>query len=105
MTGVENREAFLEEHGKKLDPIVPTDSELLPLKLIGHRAHQVYAAAAEPWPEDSVELIHDLRVATRRLREGLAMASPLLHRKKVRRADRRAQKLGRVLGERRMADV
>jgi CHAD domain-containing protein len=106
MTGTENLQAFLDEHGKKLDPLSRSDSgSALLLKLLGHRAHQVYTEAAKPWPEDSVELVHDLRVATRRMREALAIARPLVDGKKADRADRRARKLGRVLGERRIADV
>jgi CHAD domain-containing protein len=106
MTGMDNLRAFLDEHGQKLAAVTHEDSGTpLLLKLIGHRTHQVYAIASQPWPADSVDLVHDLRVATRRLREALAIASPLIDARKAARADRRAQKLGRKLGERRIADV
>jgi CHAD domain-containing protein len=106
MPQLEFLRGFIEEHGKKLDPISLDDAgSLLTQKLIGHRAHQVYGVGARPWPEDTVELVHDLRVGCRRLREALAIASPCLDPERTERANVRAQALGRVLGERRIADV
>jgi protein phosphatase len=99
--------ALLEGAGRDAPTrLEPTDSgSALTVKLLAHRAHRVFAAAAGEWPADSMELVHDLRVATRRLREALAIARPLLPKRLADRIDRRAQKLGRVLGERRIADV
>lgn len=74
-------------------------------RLLEPRVHAVYARALEPWPEDPTELVHDLRVATRRLREALALARPLLPAEETRAADRRAQRFGRALGPLRTADV
>jgi CHAD domain-containing protein len=99
--------AQLEGAGRdRPERLAPNDAgSALLVKLLAHRTHQVYAAAARDWPEDSVELVHDLRVATRRLREALAVIRPLVGKKRWARMDRRAQKLGRALGERRIADV
>lgn len=87
-------------------PLSPEDAgtELL-AKLLGGRAHLVYAGALAPWPEDGVEHVHDLRVATRRLREALALGARVLDREEAKRADRRARALGRALGACRTFDV
>ncbi|UPU35001.1 CHAD domain-containing protein [Geomonas paludis] len=48
--------------------------------------------------------VHDLRVASRRLREGLALFAPLLPEKKVARLSRRVKRLTILLGELRNVD-
>ncbi|MBU5636768.1 CHAD domain-containing protein [Geomonas sp. Red69] len=48
--------------------------------------------------------VHDLRVASRRLREGLALFAPLLPGKKVARLSRRVKRLTTLLGELRNID-
>ncbi|WP_224983209.1 CHAD domain-containing protein [Geomonas agri] len=48
--------------------------------------------------------VHDLRVASRRLREGLALFSPMLPGKKVSRLSRKVKKLTVLLGELRNVD-
>ncbi|MBJ6750518.1 CHAD domain-containing protein [Geomonas anaerohicana] len=48
--------------------------------------------------------VHDLRVASRRLREGLALFAPLLPEKKVARLSRRVKKLTIMLGDLRNVD-
>lgn len=48
--------------------------------------------------------VHDLRVASRRLREGLALFSPLLPRKKVAGLSRRVKRVTELLGELRNTD-
>lgn len=51
------------------------------------------------------EPIHDLRVATRRLRAALDLAGEIASRKRARRIRRDLRRLGRALGELREADV
>lgn len=77
----------------------------LTVALLATRIHRVYGIASLDWPDDDVEHVHDLRVATRRLREALALAAPLFRRKKVAQINRRARDFGRALGERRIYDV
>jgi len=48
--------------------------------------------------------VHDLRVASRRLREGLALFSPCFPAKKSARLDKRVRKVTRMLGELRNTD-
>ncbi|WP_162605121.1 CHAD domain-containing protein [Geomonas oryzae] len=50
------------------------------------------------------EDVHDLRVASRRLREGLALFAPILPRGRLRRLSHRVRELTRLLGELRNAD-
>ncbi|TGU71211.1 CHAD domain-containing protein [Geomonas terrae] len=50
------------------------------------------------------EDVHDLRVASRRLREGLALFAPILPRGRLRRLSHRVRGLTRLLGELRNAD-
>ena len=57
--------------------------------------------AAESFQEDDV---HDLRVASRRLREGLALFSPCLSAKKAARMVKQVKKVTRMLGELRNTD-
>jgi CHAD domain-containing protein len=73
----------------------------------------VFHAASGPWPEgapDDVEApdvrhVHQLRVATRRLRAALAVAEPALSPRRAKRARLELRALGRALGPRRAADV
>lgn len=51
-----------------------------------------------------VDAVHDLRVASRRLREGLALFAPVLPAGRARRLSRRVRELTRLLGELRNAD-
>lgn len=77
----------------------------LSVALLATRIHKVYGLGSLDWPDDDVEHVHDLRVATRRMREAMAIASRILPEKRVRRANRRARSLGRAFGERRICDV
>lgn len=86
--------------------LVPSDGgETLLEKLLVERARALYVPASSPWPEDDVDLVHDLRVAARRLRESLAIGRPLIRPRAARRTDQRIRKLARALGERRTLDV
>lgn len=69
------------------------------------RIADVYFEATAPWPEDDVDRVHDVRVATRRLRAALAVATPLLGAHAARGARARVEALGDALGARRAADV
>lgn len=92
-----------------IDGDPPLSAELkstdLTIALLATRIHRVYGIASLDWPDDDVEHVHDLRVATRRLREALALAAPLLPKKRVAQINRRARDFGRALGERRIYDV
>jgi CHAD domain-containing protein/predicted phosphodiesterase len=91
----------------KDDPPLSPDlrgTELL-VRLLATRIHRVYATASGEWPNDDVEHVHHLRVSTRRLREALSIAAPLLPKKVVKKANLRARDLGRTLGQRRIFDV
>jgi CHAD domain-containing protein len=73
--------------------------------LLASRIRDVYLEASARWPDDDDERVHDVRVATRRLRAALAVVAPLLRRGAEQRARARVQALGRTLGPRRAADV
>lgn len=73
--------------------------------LLAPRIRDVYLEASARWPDDDVARVHDVRVATRRLRAALAVVAPLLRRGAEQRARQRVQALGRTLGPRRAADV
>ena len=55
--------------------------------------------------KDDPDAVHDLRVASRRLRAALVLASEVSGRKKARRLRKDLRRLGRALGELREADV
>ncbi len=54
---------------------------------------------------EQVEHVHDMRVATRRLRAALEIFEPCFPAKRHRKALKRVKKLADALGERRDADV
>jgi CHAD domain-containing protein len=55
--------------------------------------------------KDDPDAVHDLRVASRRLRAALQLAGEIAGRKKARRLRRELGRLGRALGDLREADV
>ena len=71
--------------------------------LAGHEEEFFYRwkKVADTFQEDDV---HDLRVASRRLREGLALFSPCLPAKRSGRVDKEVKKVTRMLGELRNTD-
>lgn len=81
-----------------------TDSTLLE-KLFYPQLVECHLQAARPWPEDTVDLVHDVRVASRRLVEALALAAPMLKKRRVKEARTFAKGLRQALGEGREADV
>ena len=74
-------------------------------RLIVPLASEVYGPPSLPWPDDPEALVHDTRVASRRLVEGLELVSPALPASTVRKLRRDAKRLRRALGARREADV
>lgn len=78
-------------------------------KLLRHllvpRAHDVYVPPSRPWPDDPETLVHDVRVASRRLVEAVDLAGPLLPDKTRFRLRRTAKRFRQALGLRRQADV
>lgn len=74
------------------------------------RVIEVRAAEVFEHPEgvldiDDIEPLHDMRVATRRLRAALEVFAPCFPAKRHRKALKRVKRLADVLGERRDRDV
>lgn len=75
------------------------------VKLLVRRTAQAFGPGSQIWPQADVELVHDVRVATRRLRAALAVARPLVPKKALKRTAEAVADYGRDLGVRRAADV
>jgi CHAD domain-containing protein len=69
------------------------------------RAKEVFERAAGVLDLAEVEHVHDMRVATRRLRAALEIFEPCFPRKRHRKALKRVKALADALGERRDLDV
>lgn len=69
------------------------------------RAKEVFQHAEGVLDLDEVERVHDMRVATRRLRAALEIFEPCFPRKRHRKALKKVKVLADALGERRDADV
>jgi CHAD domain-containing protein len=69
------------------------------------RAAEVFARADGGLDLGEVEHVHDMRVATRRLRAALEVFRPCFPRKRHRKALKRVKALADALGERRDLDV
>lgn len=69
------------------------------------RAAEVFEQARGVLDLDDVERVHDMRVATRRLRAALEIFAPAFPRKRHRKALKRVKALADALGERRDLDV
>ncbi len=69
------------------------------------RANEVFAHAHGVLDIDAIEHLHDMRVATRRLRAAMEMFEPCFPRKRWRKALKRVKALADALGERRDRDV
>lgn len=74
-------------------------------RVVEVRAAEVFEHAAGVLDLDDVEPVHDMRVATRRLRAALEVFEPCFPRKRHRKAVRRVKALADALGERRDLDV
>lgn len=73
--------------------------------LLGVRLTAILAQLEAVRADEDPEAIHDMRVATRRLRAMLAVAEPFFEHKPFRRTSRRVRSLARALGQVRDADV
>jgi CHAD domain-containing protein len=69
------------------------------------RAAEVFEHSSGVLELDDVEPLHDMRVATRRLRAALEVFAPCFPRKRHRKALKRVKSLADALGERRDRDV
>ncbi len=69
------------------------------------RSKEVFKHSEGVLDLDDVERVHDMRVATRRLRAALEIFEPCFPRKRHRKALKKVKALADALGERRDADV
>lgn len=74
-------------------------------RVVRVRAEEVFAHAEGVLDVEDVEPVHDMRVATRRLRAALEVFEPCFPRKRHRKALKRVKALADALGERRDRDV
>jgi CHAD domain-containing protein len=74
-------------------------------RVIEVRSEEVFAHAGNVLDLEDVEPLHDMRVATRRLRAAMEMFRPCFPRKRYRRAMKPLKALADALGERRDRDV
>ncbi len=73
--------------------------------MVGTRAGEMFEQADGVLDTSNVERVHDMRVATRRLRAALEVFAPAFPRKRRRKALKRVKALADALGERRDLDV
>jgi CHAD domain-containing protein len=74
-------------------------------RMIRVRSEEVFEHADGVLDLGDVEPVHDMRVATRRLRAALEVFEPCFPRKRFRKALKRVKALADALGERRDRDV
>lgn len=74
-------------------------------RVVKARSKEVFAHSRGVLDLNEVERVHDMRVATRRLRAALEVFEPCLPRKRQRKALKKVKALADALGERRDADV
>lgn len=74
-------------------------------RVVRVRSREVFAHSRGVLDLEDVERVHDMRVATRRLRAALEVFEPCFPRKRHRKALKRVKALADALGERRDADV
>lgn len=74
-------------------------------KAVRVRSREVFAHAEGVLDLEQVERVHDMRVATRRLRAALEIFEPCFPAKRHRKALKKVKALADALGERRDADV
>ena len=73
--------------------------------MIEVRAEEVFEHSRGVLDIDDIERVHDMRVATRRLRAAMEIFEPCFPAKRWRRALKRVKALADALGERRDRDV
>jgi CHAD domain-containing protein len=74
-------------------------------RVVKVRSKEVFERSGGVLDLDEVEHVHDMRVATRRLRAALEIFEPCFPRKRHRKALKKVKALADALGERRDADV
>jgi len=74
-------------------------------RVVATRAAELADNAAHVLDTDDIERVHDMRVATRRLRAALEVFEPCFPRKRFKAALREVKSLADALGERRDRDV
>lgn len=74
-------------------------------RVVAVRSRELFELSAGILDLDDVERVHDMRVATRRLRAALELFEPCFPRKRRRKALKRVRALADALGERRDVDV
>jgi CHAD domain-containing protein len=74
-------------------------------RVIEVRAAEVFEHSSGVLDLDDIERVHDMRVATRRLRAAMEVFEPCFPRKRWRKALMRVKALADALGERRDRDV
>jgi CHAD domain-containing protein len=74
-------------------------------RVVAVRAAEVFEHSDGVLDMDEIEALHDMRVATRRLRAALEVFAPAFPAKRHRKALKRVKKLADALGERRDRDV
>jgi CHAD domain-containing protein len=74
-------------------------------RVVKVRSKEVFAHSEGVLDLGNVERVHDMRVATRRLRAALEVFEPCFPRKRRRKALKKVKALADALGERRDADV
>jgi CHAD domain-containing protein len=78
---------------------------LAAVRVVEVRAGEVFEHAGGVLDLEDIEPLHDMRVATRRLRAALEVFRPCFPRKRCKRALKRVKSLADALGERRDRDV
>jgi CHAD domain-containing protein len=74
-------------------------------RVVAVRTAEVFEHSDGVLDMDDIEALHDMRVATRRLRAALEVYAPCFPAKRHRKALKRVKKLADALGERRDRDV
>jgi len=74
-------------------------------RVVGVRAAEVFEHSDGVLDLEDIEPLHDMRVATRRLRAALEVYAPCFPAKRHRKALKRVKRLADALGERRDRDV
>jgi CHAD domain-containing protein len=90
---------------RKVDLDCEAPFGIVAARVVGVRAKEVLEHSSGVLDLDDVERVHDMRVATRRLRAALEIFEPCFPRKSWRGALKRVKALADVLGERRDLDV
>lgn len=74
-------------------------------RVVSVRAEEVFEHAHDVLDTADIERVHDMRVATRRLRAAMELFEPCFPRKRFRKARKEVKALADALGERRDRDV